>query len=62
MKQITNAERTLLNQALAKAIAYKNCGEQHKAESWAAKIIYLLDVMDLCDQHRLDRALAAIRE
>lgn len=59
---IEHAERVLLNQALAKAIAYKNCGQQRKAEAWAAKIVYLLDVMDICDQSRLDAALAEVRD
>jgi hypothetical protein len=31
--------RVEINRALAKAIAYKQCGQQHKAEMWAAMLI-----------------------
>ena len=47
-------DRAELSRALAKAIAYKQCGNQRKAEVWAARLMYLLDTMDICDQRRLD--------
>lgn len=35
-------DRTELNRALAKAIAYKNCDKQHEAETWAKELVKLL--------------------
>lgn len=36
-------DRSEINRALAKAIAYKGCGEDDKANQWAARLIELLD-------------------
>ncbi len=36
--------RTEINRALAKAIAYKQCGKDRKAEQWAAVLVDLLGV------------------
>lgn len=46
-------DRTEISRAIAKAIAYKQCGQQRKAEQWAARVVYLLDTMDILDQARL---------
>jgi hypothetical protein len=35
--------RSEVNRALAKAIAYKQCGKQAEAERWAETLIYLLE-------------------
>jgi hypothetical protein len=35
--------RSEINQALAKAIAYKQCGKQAEAEKWAERLVYLLE-------------------
>lgn len=40
-------DRSALNQALAKAIAYKQCGKQDEAEKWARKLIELLECADI---------------
>jgi len=40
-------DRKATAQALAKAIAYKQCGEQAKAEQWAAKLVELLACADI---------------
>lgn len=48
-------DRSALAQALAKAIAYKQVGNQHQANVWAARLMYLLDTMDICDQAKLDQ-------
>ena len=37
-------DRTEINRALAKAIAYKNCGKQELAEQWARKLVELLEL------------------
>ena len=49
----TAEERRLINQALAKAMAYKACGQDKKAQNWSMRLIYLLDTMDILDQRRL---------
>ncbi len=36
-------DRSEVNRALAKAIAYKQCGKQREAEQWAAELVRLLD-------------------
>jgi hypothetical protein len=40
-------DRAELNRALAKAIAYKNCGKQVEAEEWARKLVVLLECADI---------------
>jgi hypothetical protein len=39
---MTNLDRSEINRALAKAIAYKQCGKDAKAEAWAAELVTLL--------------------
>ena len=39
---MTNLDRRAINQALAKAIAYKNCGKDAQAEVWAARLVRML--------------------
>ncbi len=36
-------DRSEVSRALAKAIAYKQCGKQSEAESWARKLVELLE-------------------
>ncbi len=40
-------DRSEVNRALAKAIAYKQCGQQRKAEAWAAQLVQLLACADI---------------
>lgn len=40
-------DRSAINQALSKAIAYKNCGKDVPAREWAKKLIELLEVSDI---------------
>lgn len=40
-------DRSEINRALAKAIAYKQCGKQAEAEMWARKLIELLELNDI---------------
>ena len=40
-------DRSEVNRALAKAIAYKSCGKQADAEEWAAKLVTLLQCADI---------------
>ncbi len=39
--------RIEINRALAKAIAYKNCGKDQQAAAWAAKLVRLLECHDI---------------
>ena len=36
-------DRSEASRALAKAIAYKNCGKQAQAEEWAIELVHLLE-------------------
>jgi hypothetical protein len=40
-------DRAAVSQALAKAIAYKNCGKQDQAEAWSRKLVHLLACADI---------------
>ncbi len=40
-------DRTAAAQALAKAIAYKQCGKQHDAETWARRLVELLECANI---------------
>jgi len=40
-------DRTAVSRALAKAIAYKNCGKQAEAETWAATLVHLLECAEI---------------
>jgi hypothetical protein len=37
-------DRSKISQALAKAIAYKQCGKEADAEKWARELIALLEL------------------
>lgn len=39
---MTTLDRSAISRALAKAIAYKQCGKEHEAEAWAATLVDLL--------------------
>lgn len=36
-------DRSAIAQALAKAIAFKNCGKDREANEWAKRLVELLD-------------------
>jgi len=40
-------DRVEVNRALAKGIAYKNCGKQADAAEWARKLIKLLELAEI---------------
>mgnify|MGYP001584850873 CR=1 FL=1 len=40
-------DRSEVSRALAKAIAYKNCGKQDEAEAWARTLIKLLKCAEI---------------
>lgn len=40
-------DRSKVAQALAKAIAYKQCGKQADAEAWARRLVELLECAEI---------------
>ena len=40
-------DRSAVSRALAKAIAYKQCGKHAEAELWAARLLGLLECADI---------------
>jgi hypothetical protein len=40
-------DRSKINQALAKAIAYKQCGKEDEAAEWARRLIELLELANI---------------
>jgi len=40
-------DRSEVNRALAKAIAYKQCGKDREAAEWAARLVRLLECADI---------------
>jgi hypothetical protein len=40
-------DRSEIARALAKAIAYKQCGKQSDAEQWARQLVQLLECADI---------------
>ena len=45
--KLTAAERSALNQALAKALAFRDAGKMPEAREWAAELVRLLKSHDL---------------
>ena len=43
----TRATRSELSQALAKAIAYRDCGKPEQAAYWAARLVAMLEAQDI---------------
>ena len=42
-------DRSEVNRALAKAIAFKACGKDRDAEVWAYRLVQLLECADILD-------------
>lgn len=40
-------DRSEVSRALAKAIAYKNCGKDTDAQDWARKLVQLLECAEI---------------
>ena len=40
-------DRSEISRAVAKAIAYKQCGKQAEAEAWARKLVELLECAEI---------------
>ena len=48
-------DRSEINRALAKAIAYKQCGKDQKAAAWAVRLVDLLECAEIFDPAYLAR-------
>ena len=47
--------RSDINRALSKAIAYKQCGKDKEAQAWACELIRQLEMMEILDlDHAID--------
>jgi hypothetical protein len=40
-------DRSAVNRALAKAIAYKQCGKDEEAAEWARELVKLLELQEI---------------
>jgi hypothetical protein len=49
-------DRSAVARALAKAIAYKQCGKQDDAEAWAAELVRLLGAANIISDDYLASA------
>jgi hypothetical protein len=54
-------DRSAINTALAKAIAYVDCGKPEKAEAWAVRLMCLLHQADLLQHSTILRANEALK-
>lgn len=52
-------DRTEVNRALAKAIAFKACNKHAEAELWAARLLGLLECADILNPDRVGLIEAA---
>lgn len=43
-------DRSEINRALAKAMAYKNCGKDTEAAEWARKLVELLECAEILNE------------
>ena len=43
----SKADRSAISRAVAKAIAYHDCGKPEKAASWAAEVVRLLEAKSI---------------
>ena len=46
-------DRSEVNRALAKAIAFKQCGKDAQAEAWAAELVRLLECAAILDPNKI---------
>lgn len=53
-------DRSAINRALAKAIAYKQCGKDYLAECYAAEVVALLGVAGILKPDAAERAARGI--
>lgn len=56
---MTTINRSAVSQALAKALAYKQCNKHAEAELWAARLLGLLEMADIINPDRVGLVMAA---
>lgn len=49
------ADRSAISRAVAKAIAYHDCGKPEKASAWCAELVRLLDAKGILSAEWRDR-------
>jgi hypothetical protein len=49
-------DRSEINRALAKAIAYRQCGKQAECEAWARKLVEMLECAEILAPTRASRS------
>ena len=49
--------RSEINQALAKAIAYKQCGKDLEATRWAIRLLQLLEMAEILEELPIEEML-----
>ncbi|HEX3920065.1 MAG TPA: hypothetical protein VHW60_22230 [Caulobacteraceae bacterium] len=54
-------DRSQVNRALAKAIAYKACGKDRHADAWAAELVRLLECEGILKQEPFAFVTDALR-
>lgn len=59
---MTNLDRSAISRALAKAIAYKQCGQDAKANAWACRLVGLLGASDILDTDKTVQAFMLISQ
>lgn len=50
-------DRSKISRALAKALAYKQCGKDNQAALWAAKLIHELELVEILHGNYAERAI-----
>jgi hypothetical protein len=54
-------DRSAISQALAKAIAFKQCGKDEKAAIWARRLVELLELTDILNETLNQKVLGEIK-
>jgi hypothetical protein len=49
---MNRVDRSAISQAVAKAIAYRQCGKQELAEQWAEQVVILLQCHNILRKDR----------
>lgn len=48
---MADIDRSAVSRALAKAIAYKNCGKDKEAAAWAARLVVMLGAAEILNPY-----------
>jgi hypothetical protein len=56
--EMTKVDRSEVARALAKAIAYRDCGSDDKADAWACELVRLLGAHGILNERSASRRAA----